>query len=340
MELKREQYPAVDCFKFICCILIIAIHAKPFANNYWLDAGVGLVTRFAVPYFFVATGFFFFRTIAGKNTSNNKRLQKYELRIFRLYIVWFIIHMIFNVVISSTIYSPLYYLRHFFLPNNGSILWFLPATMLAVFIVYELSGVMDSRKIFIFSIACWLLGYCMSTLSPVFERNMMASDIIDFMQKHIGIQNGIFFGLPYISLSKLLAEENAKKTIKRDILGIVLSFLCLGIESILVVMNIHPTLTFLWLSSLPMTYFTFHLTMTTEMKMRPVFVTMRKVSTLVYVIHPIVISIIGILFSTLKFVDYQNLVLFFATCLISIELSMIIYYLSKKRACKAVRYLM
>lgn len=57
MELKREQYPAVDCFKFICCILIIAIHAKPFASNYWLDAGVGLVTRFAVPYFFVATGF-------------------------------------------------------------------------------------------------------------------------------------------------------------------------------------------------------------------------------------------------------------------------------------------
>lgn len=253
--------------------------------------------------------------------------------------MWFIIHMIFNVAISGTIYSPLYYLRHFFLPNNGSILWFLPATMLAVFIVYELSGVMDSRKIFIFSIVCWLLGYCMSTLSPVFERNIMASDIIDFMQKHIGLQNGFFFGLPYISLSKLLAEENAKKAIKRDILGIVLSFLCLGIESIVVVMNIHPTLTFLWLSSLPMTYFTFHLTMTVEMKIRPVFVTMRKVSTLVYVIHPVVISIIEILFRTLEFVDYQNLTLFFMTCLISIGISMIIYHISKKTAGRVVRYL-
>ena len=330
----------MDCFKFICCILIIAIHAKPFVNNYWLDAGVGLLTRFAVPYFFVATGFFFFRTIADKNTSNKKRLQKYELRMFRFYIVWFIIHMIFNAVIGGTIYSPLYYLRHFFLPNNGSILGFFLQQCLPVFIVYELSGVMDSRKIFMFSIVWWLLGYCMSTLSPLFENNTVLCDIISFMQKHIGLQNGIFFGLPYISLSKILAEENAKKAIKRDILGILMSFLCLGIESIVVVTKIHPTLTFLWLSSLPMTYFTFHLTMSIEMKIRPVFVIMRKVSTLVYVIHPVVISIIEILFRTLEFVDYQNLFLFFMTCLISVGISMIIYHMSKKPTGRVVRYLM
>ena len=28
------------------------IHTKPFENNFWLNSGVGMITRFAVPYFF------------------------------------------------------------------------------------------------------------------------------------------------------------------------------------------------------------------------------------------------------------------------------------------------
>lgn len=336
--MKKRQYSAVDCFKFICCIMIIAIHTKPFVQNFWLDAGVGLATRFAVPYFFVATGFFFFKSMDGQNNPAAS-LKKYELRMLRFYAVWFVIHTLQNML-RGYFYSPVYYLRHFLLPNNGSILWFLPAAMLAVFMVFSLSCVMDSKKVLGISIVVWLLGYVMSTLAPAFAGNAAVSGVIGFMRQNIGIQNGLFFGFPYIALSKVLAEEKSEMKIKRDITGILLSFLCLGVESILVVMRLHPTLTFLWLSALPLTYFTFHLTMTVTLKERPVFIAMRKMSVLIYVIHPVVIPVLNSLLEAVGLTDPQNLMLFFLTCLVSIGLSQMLYILSEKPGCKFLKYLM
>lgn len=338
MEHRKKNFVAVDIFKFICAILVIAIHAKPFENNFWLDAGVGLATRFAVPYFFVASGFFLFKSVYGRNDATAK-LKKYELRMIRFYAVWFAIHTLYSIL-RGYIYSPGYYLRHFLLPNNGSILWFLPATMLAVFIVHVLSCVMNTKKVLTLSIVVWLLGYGMSTLAPLFASNAAISGAISFMQSSIGIQNGIFFGFPYIALSKVLAEEKSEKRMKRDIMGILLSFLCLGAESILVVTRLSPPLTFLWLSALPLTYFTFHLTMTVTLKERPVFIAMRKISTLVYVIHPIIIPVLSSMLEIVRLADPQNLMLFFMTCLVSIGLSWLLYILSEKPGWKALRYLM
>ena len=58
--LKTEEYSSVDIFKFFCAILVVAIHTKPFENIFWLDAAIGILTRFAVPYFFVSSAYFLF----------------------------------------------------------------------------------------------------------------------------------------------------------------------------------------------------------------------------------------------------------------------------------------
>lgn len=329
---EKKAYPAVDFFKFFCCLLIIAIHAKPFEQNFWLDAGVGLITRFAVPYFFVATGFFFFHSVNGR-LDKRKYLIKYEVRMIRLYAVWFFIQTAQDILRGS-IHNPFYYVRHFIWPNNGIILWFLPATMFAVFVVYEFSKLMNPRDVFGISIIIWLIGYCFSTVAPLFEETLLSDDIIKFVQSTIGIQNGLFFGFPYIALSQLLATSKNEKNHIRDSIGIIISFCCLGLESLIIVMMVHPSLTFLWLCALPLTYFTFHLTLGIQLAEKPIYIFLRKISTLVYVIHPIVLKGLQDLFEKIGFTDFYNLVLFFTVSAISLLLATVIYQRSLKEKYK------
>ena len=338
---NKTTYPAVDCFKFICCILIIAIHAKPFQNNFWLDAGVGLITRFAVPYFFVATGFFFFKSIEGKPVQDQASfLKKYELRMLRLYITWFILQNICNIIISKSCNSPFYYLRHFIWPNNGSILWFIPATMFAVFFVYQASRVTSMKRVLGFCIFIWLIGYCISTIAPVFSNILVVKDIIELCQTTFGIQNGLFFGLPYIALAWLFASRKLKKCVFRDVLGIAVCFCCLALEALVIILKVNPQLTFLWISSLPLTYFTFHLTLSLPIVEKHIYVVLRKISTLVYVIHPMVLAAIQAIFTKVGFSDFENLTLFIGVCLISIILSVLLYQLSSKKKYQVLKILM
>ena len=57
---KKREYHGIDIGKFLCAVLVIAIHTQPFVNNLWLDRGAGIITRLAVPFFFVSTGFLLF----------------------------------------------------------------------------------------------------------------------------------------------------------------------------------------------------------------------------------------------------------------------------------------
>lgn len=56
--VTKKDFAAVDLFKMVCAVLVMLIHTKLFENNFWLDAGGGMGTRFAIPFFFVASGYF------------------------------------------------------------------------------------------------------------------------------------------------------------------------------------------------------------------------------------------------------------------------------------------
>ena len=338
METAKKTYPAVDLFKFICCILIIAIHTKPFEANFLLDGGVGLVTRFAVPYFFVASGFFFFHSL---NEKENKRsyLIKYELRLLQLYAIWYVIHNVINAC-KGEVLSIGYYIRQFILPSNGSVLWFLPAIMFAVFAVYELSKICDAKGIFAIAFVVWIFGYCMSTIEPLFAGNEAVSGLLHAVRWKVGVQNGIFFGFPYIALSNLIAGSSLKESKKRDLLGIFISFCLLGGESLFVVLKIKPELTFLWLFAMPMTYFTMHLTLCSKIESKQIFYVMRKISTLIYVLHVLVRDLLQYIFTATGILDPYNLLLFFATTVLSLGIAILIYQLSKKKCFAALKLFM
>lgn len=53
--MKNTERSAIDLMKIVCAILVIGIHTEPFGRWELFDQMFGVLTRIAVPYFFVSS---------------------------------------------------------------------------------------------------------------------------------------------------------------------------------------------------------------------------------------------------------------------------------------------
>ena len=339
----KKDYAAVDLFKIICAVLVIFIHTKPFVNNFWLDAGMGMITRFAVPYFFTISGYFLFKKLMGGGTRKYwKTVGTYLLRLLRFYIIWFIILRIVDITVGgSTIHTVGYYIKQFFFTTDGSPLWFVEALIWAVIIVAVLNRWLKSRTVFTIGIVFLFIGYGFSTLLGITGKWSFIQTLQPIVG-YTGIQGGFFFAFPYVAMGALLAKQKQKPAIKKDFICVALFFVVLGIESLLMVKKFNAPLTFLWLSAIPMTWYVTRLTLTIDIVSKPGYYVLRKISTLCYVLHIVVLLILQYVFRLLNLTtkDPANLILTIMTLIITFAMSFGTLYLSDKKFFFWLKYAM
>ena len=339
--MSKREYAAVDLFKMACAILVMLIHTKPFQNVFWLDAGIGMITRFAVPYFFTTSGYFLFRQVKENQLEKSHIICKHLLRLVRFYSIWFVIFRICGVLLSGEKYGFWYNAKQFLFTTNGSPLWFVNALIWAIAIISVLSSRLRFKAIFGVSIIFLVIGYCLSTLYGVTSQYAVVQGIQPFV-KFIGIQNGLFFAFPYVAMGAYLSELRLKKAIKKDIFFVVFFFICLGAESLIAVLKFDAPYTFLWLSALPMTYYTTKLTLTIELKDKPSYYYLRKTSTLFYVLHVLVFLTCRKLFQVegLDRWDSMNLALTGLVLVITGLISFALVKLSNNNRFMWIKYIM
>ena len=338
MNANRE-YAAVDIFKMVCAILVMLIHTKPFENVFWIDAGIGMVTRFAVPFFFTVSGYFLFKTARRVPSKKWMIVGRYLLRLIRFYAIWYVVFRLVDGLLSGSFQSFGYYIKHFFFTSDGSPLWFMNALIWAVIIVSVLTSCLRTKVVFCMGIFFLIIGYSVSTMLGV-SGDTWIVQILKPITNLIGIQNGLFFAFPYVAMGAYLSEQNLKEDHRKNILGIVLFFVLLGAESLVAVMKLNAPLTFLWLSALPMTWFVAKLTLTIELPDKPFYYVLRKISTLFYVLHVVVFKILQKVIVASGIHDPANLLLTIATFLITSAVSYLILLLSRKKHMAWLKYAM
>lgn len=111
----RIHYDNLDILKYICSILIVFLHSRPFLNfSDQLDLAFNnIITRICVPIFFVITGYF----VAKKEKDNPNYIKDYIKKMIPLYLVWNILYV--PVMIATILeYAPIInqYLSNFSIP--------------------------------------------------------------------------------------------------------------------------------------------------------------------------------------------------------------------------------
>jgi surface polysaccharide O-acyltransferase-like enzyme len=313
--INKPYNATVDIVKLVFAFFVVGIHTQPFGFSLWLDRGFGIITRMCVPFYFVASSYFFF--------SKNGSPLKYISRLAKLYIVWSILYYPFHFEIFKT--TPVLKIleRVFWTGETHVHLWYLLGSIIGFAITYALSKVLKPKYVFIIGMVFLLIGCLKSTYAPIFNK-LFSINITDFM----GSRNGLFYGFPYYSLGLIIAKTDPAnfKSRRVNIIGFIASLCFLILESVVIVLLFGGAATVLWISVFPMTYFFFVTLKQTEIKLPyKTSIMIRKLSTMVYVSHCWFLNILPGLTYWKSFI---------VVSLITTIFSFVVIYLSEKRPFK------
>jgi surface polysaccharide O-acyltransferase-like enzyme len=196
------RLPSVDAFKLFAAFAVVYIHISG------TDFGVGsfgqsplalalnIFTKLAVPFFFVVSGYFIFRTV---QTSNATKIVGSVAKLVSLLILSLLLYTLFKLVFQQDIIiSPqtvisaiLFNVTDFIGPH----LWFL-AALIYVYTFYYLIVKLrfNDKLIAIIAISLFVVGLCIHTYSALTGFSFPSS------------RNFMFFGIPFFTLGYFLAK--------------------------------------------------------------------------------------------------------------------------------------
>lgn len=295
--MEKKSYAVLDVMKFVSALLVIAIHCAPFIqiNEDVNFIFVQVFARLAVPFFFITSGFLFFRKIDArkgwKDPSNVKQLKHYWLRILRVYAVWSVLYL---PLLAYSWYQGGFdastlvrLLRDFLFNGTYYHLWFLPALLLAIPFVYVLYTTCKKRTMLIVTLLLYIIGMLFNIYGSLLVDVPVVSTIVKgYESALVTTRNGIFFGPIFITLG-IFAKGFTKGNYRRPagIAFLVSLFLLWGEASLLWYMGIMHDLASMYIMLIPCIFFLFIFLLGIHLRTYPVYKTMRKMSLLIYVSH-------------------------------------------------------
>ena len=328
--MEKKVYTSIDLFKFLAAILVVAIHAMPFASNDDLNYYFTCFCRIAVPYFFIATSFFFF-------SKEQPDIKKYTKRLVLLYVAWFVIELPFVykrffVDYDYSLPSQLFnFFRCLVFSNTWFASWFIMASILSVNIIYYLSRRFNNKQLLLMGWGGYFVALACSSYSGVLD--VFLNDRFTYYHAAFSYffvpANSFVVALIYIVIGKIIVE-NLHRTGNIH-LNKSLNLMLLLLVGALGILEIHFLRWSVVINDafLVLPFFTtlsFILVLQTEVNLSTsVSRLLRSMSILVYILHAIFVSINPKLFD----LD-SGLTLFFVTLFESIAVAGLIIGMSRK----------
>lgn len=293
--LKINSIAALDLAKFVFSFFVVAIHTSPlYQTSYWGNfIIIQYLGRYAVPFFFIASGYFM---------AQNKNLQ-FEIknifsqlkRILILYAVWSLIyfpfqlnnthHDLFKTIDFDSIKE--YFIRSIYLSSYYH-LWYFVALIQAVLIYKILSHYFKLETLIIVFIPIYLFGLLGDGYFNL-NNYLHANDIIFFIKLHLGgTRNGLFMGTIFVLIGAKIAELDLDKikTNKALMLFVLLAIAHLAevifIKQLKLGRDYNMTI-FL----LPSATVLFVLLIKSQINLRFSTLKLREYSTFIYCFHPL-----------------------------------------------------
>ena len=318
-----QKIVSFDSVKLFMALLIVAIHVYPFTTispefDFFFTH---VFCRIGVPFFLMVTGYFVLpHAIDDKDT-----LKKYSIKILKLYGVCILFYLPINLYAQSfqdmgilEIFQTIFF--------NGTFyhLWYFPALILGLWIVSCLLHSMKKKSL-IFGIVflLYLIGLfgdsyygvlCNFSFFKWFYDGIFT--VFDYTR------NGIFYVPIFLCLGYLIRIKSFKKSYKSSFFWFFICMIFMLLEgSILHELGCqkHDSM---YLFLIPVMYFFFS---GVQQISRGNYKNLRTISTVIYVIHPIVIIGVRVLsrIPNLSFLVTHSLVNYLVVSFFSVIISLL-----------------
>lgn len=196
--MKPERIAGIELLRGVCALLVIIIHTTPFKHS--IDPAVrgfgeliNVMARVAVPFFFLASGYFF--AVRAKD-SPYAWAWRFTRKLLLIYLAWFCFYMLFDLY---WMHKPLFswkrliaFLGFYASPSGTSSrhLWFFPALIYAMIVTVLARRFLRREIVFGLMILLFLAG----NLPPVYRG---------YLPRWIGP----LFCAPFFFVGTVLAER-------------------------------------------------------------------------------------------------------------------------------------
>ena len=213
-----RKFAMVDICKFIMAFVVIAIHTNPVVNctNSIIVQGVIIIEGWAVPFFFIASGFFLFYNMEKPYSLHLQRMDNYLKKIIILYCAWTFISLplaVYGYVHSenSIIECVLSYIKYFFFVGklyNSYHLWYLLALIFAVIVIrFMLKRNIKVRYIVLTAIFFYTMSELMLYIPEYIQNKTGIIYRLFSLYQYVFNKGGIFTGMIYVVIGMLIAKS-------------------------------------------------------------------------------------------------------------------------------------
>lgn len=337
METEKN-HGGLDYFKIAAALLIVAIHTSPLSSfsavaDFLLTR---IVARIAVPFFLMVTGYFVLPGCMFDGSADNHVLLRFIKRTALLYAVATIIYLPVNIYAGHYKgLSMLSVLRMIFFDGTFYHLWYLPASIIGVLLVYLLGRRLPFRGVMIASMLLYGIGLFGDSYYGIISRVPVISSIYRagfYLFSYT--RNGLFYAPVFLAMGAWLGHTQRCCARKTGVIGFVLSLLMMTAEGLTLRhfgLQRHDSM---YVALLPCMFFLYQLILSWHV--RPVR-SLRTVSTWIYVIHPLAIVVLRGVAKITGLVDVlvkNSLIQYLAVCGLSVVFSVLVAMLPIRGARK------
>lgn len=311
----------IDKLKAVCAFLVVCIHA-PFNGEY--EQYFVVLTRIAVPIFFMLSGFFYNRAVASRQI---KKLLLLLVSANTIYLVWKLGIAIAKDELSLWIGKTftIKNIAKFLILNDNPIqshLWYLGAALYVTFIITVMSRFLGDDK-------CKTLLYIVTPILLIGDLVLGKYSLLIFHRElpYIIVRNWLFVGIPYFTIG-IWIQDHIKHILRLRywmlVAIIMIASLTTILEKYLLVLNNADAARDHYLSTTILAisvFLLFLLYVNTEDNC--ISRIGRNDSTWVYILHPIVIPLFDALVRNCgidKIYDYTRPFIIYIVTIVIVEL--------------------
>ncbi|MCM1536405.1 MAG: serine racemase VanT catalytic subunit [Clostridium sp.] len=210
-DSHQRQFNALDSFRIIASLLVVAIHTSPFAS---FSATADFVltrvlARIAVPFFFMVTGFFLLPPYLFGHTKDYRRLSAFLKKTLILYLAAVLLYLPVNLYAGhfrdTTLWDKL---RMLLFDGTFYHLWYLPAVILGALLVCLPARRLPFKAVMFLCLILYFLGLLGDSYYGIIAAVPGMKSIYEaifFIFSYT--RNGIFYAPVFLAMGAYLSQD-------------------------------------------------------------------------------------------------------------------------------------
>ena len=284
---------SLDYFKIIAALLVIAIHTSPL-TSFNVEADFVLtriIARTAVPFFLMVTGYFLLPQYIWGKSMDYRPLFRFIQKTLLLYAIAILIFLPVNLYAGQLEnIEAIDLIRMLIFDGTFYHLWYLPASVTGVLILWILGKKFNFKVLFIICLVLYgfgLVGDSYYGFTNMFPTVKSLYDTLFHIFSYT--RNGIFYVPIFLVMGAWFGHTPQRRKRIYNIYGFLISLLFMIFEGMtLHILDVqrHDSM---YLFLLPCMFFLFAAVLSIAKQPAPI---LRSISTWIYLLHPLMIVLI------------------------------------------------